>query len=94
MGRFEKGKPRPAAAGRRAGTPNKATRELREMILGALDEAGGQAYLTEQARENPKAFLSLLGRVLPTTLAGDPEAPMQIVRKIYQFGGGTDASRI
>jgi hypothetical protein len=35
------------------------------MILGALDDAGGQDYLAEQARENPIAFLTLLGRVLP-----------------------------
>jgi hypothetical protein len=35
-------------------------RTLREMILGALDDAGGQAYLAEQARENPVAFMALL----------------------------------
>jgi hypothetical protein len=28
-------------------------RTLREMILCALDDAGGQAYVAEQARENP-----------------------------------------
>ena len=35
------------------------------MILGALDEAGGQAYLAQQARQNPTAFMTLLGKVLP-----------------------------
>jgi hypothetical protein len=38
------------------------------MILGALHDAGGQRYLTQQARENPTAFLTLLGKVLPTTV--------------------------
>ena len=54
--------------GRQKGTPNKINSELREMILGALDEAGGQGYLVKQAEENPKAFLTLLSRVLPTTV--------------------------
>ena len=54
--------------GRPKGALNKATRELKEMILGALDDAGGQDYLARQANENPVAFLSLIGKVLPTTL--------------------------
>jgi hypothetical protein len=35
------------------------------MILGALDEAGGQDYLMKQAIENPNAFMTLIGKVLP-----------------------------
>jgi len=50
------------------------TRTLREMILGALDDAGGQAYLTEQAHQNPAAFLTLLGRVLPREPIEPPPA--------------------
>ena len=51
--------------GRPKGTPNKVTRELKEMILGALDSAGGEAYLAEQAEKNPSAFMTLIGKVLP-----------------------------
>src|SRR4051812_41037986 len=51
--------------GSRRGVPNHLTRDLREMILGALDEAGGQVYLARQARQHPAAFLTLLGKVLP-----------------------------
>jgi len=65
-----KGRPKPIGAGRVAGTPNKITTALKDMILGALDDAGGQAYLTRQAEENPVAFMGLVGKVLPTTLAG------------------------
>jgi hypothetical protein len=50
------------------------TRTLREMILGALDDAGGQAYLAEQAHQNPAAFLTLLGRVLPREPIETPPA--------------------
>lgn len=66
--------------GSRKGVPNKATAALKDMILGALDQAGGQQYLAEQAAKNPGPFLALIGRVLPTTLAGDPDAPLRIER--------------
>lgn len=64
--------------GRPKGIPNKTTTALREMILGALDKAGGLDYLTEQARVNPGPFLALIGKVLPMTLAGDPNAPLAV----------------
>lgn len=54
--------------GRPKGSQNKATKALKEMILGALDDAGGQEYLKKQAKENPTAFLTLIGKVLPTAL--------------------------
>jgi hypothetical protein len=44
--------------------------ELREMILTALEDSGGVSYLMRQAKENPTAFLALLGKVLPLQLAG------------------------
>lgn len=68
--------------GSRKGKPNKINKALKDMILGALDDNGGQQYLACQARENPTAFLSLIGKVLPVTLAGDSTNPLvvQIVR--------------
>jgi len=60
--------------GRRKGTPNKLTRDLREMILGALADAGGRDYLTEQARQNPGAFLRLVGRLLPMQVSRSDDA--------------------
>jgi hypothetical protein len=35
------------------------------MVLVALDRAGGVDYLTRQAKANPTAFLSLVGKLLP-----------------------------
>jgi hypothetical protein len=55
-------------AGRKPGSVNKATKELKDMILGALDAAGGQDYLQHQAETNPGPFLSLIGKVLPSTI--------------------------
>lgn len=81
MATFRKGEPRPANAGRRKGTINKTTATLKEMILGALQAKDGQKYLERQADENPGAFMTLLGKVLPTTLAGDPDHPLQVQHK-------------
>jgi hypothetical protein len=60
----------PKTGGREKGTPNKITADVRAMVLAALDRAGGEDYLLEQARDNPKAFLSLVGRILPTQITG------------------------
>ena len=59
---------KPGESGNPAGRPpgpNKFTQDLRDMILGALDDAGGREYLAKQAVENPGPFLALIGRVLP-----------------------------
>ena len=69
-------------AGRKKGVPNKNTGKLRDMILLALDEVGGQAYLARQAEENPGPFLTLIGKVLPTTLVGDADSPAAFSIKI------------
>ena len=39
-------------------------------ILAALDAAGGAEYLLRQTDENPVAFMTLLGKLLPTQLTG------------------------
>lgn len=58
-----------AGKGRKKGVPNKTTKALKDMILGALDQKGGTEYLVKQADENPVAFLSLVGKVLPMTVS-------------------------
>ena len=51
--------------GRPKGAVNKQTKALKDMILQALDGAGGIKYLQTQAATNPTAFLTLVGKVLP-----------------------------
>ena len=67
---------RPKTGGRKKGTPNKLTADVKAMVLSALDQAGGVSYLLTQAQSNPNAFLTLVGKVLPLTVAGDPENPL------------------
>lgn len=72
----------PKTGGRAKGTPNKETKALREMILQALDDqpGGGVEYLKMQAQENPGAFMTLLGKVLPsqTQLSGPNGGPIPV----------------
>lgn len=62
--------------GRKKGVPNKFTICVKEMILKALDGSGGINYLMQQAQSNPTAFMTLVGKVLPLTLAGDKDNPI------------------
>lgn len=65
--------------GRQRGTPNKTTGALKDMILSALSGAGGVTYLQRQATENPSAFLTLVGKVLPLQLNGDGQAGALVI---------------
>ena len=72
-------RPPAAGKGRPKGARNKKTRALKDMILQALDDAGGQQYLAEQASKNPVAFMTLLGKVLPLQVSGEGGGPVRIV---------------
>jgi len=71
-------RPPAAGRGRPKGARNRMTRELKDMILHALDDAGRENYLVEQAHQNPAAFLTLLGKVLPLQVAGSESGPIEI----------------
>jgi hypothetical protein len=81
-GKFGKGNP-----GKPKGAVQKNTKELKDMILTALSNAGGVDYLERRAND-PKtaaAFLSLVGKVLPMTIAGTGDNGALIV-EITRFG--------
>lgn len=63
-----------AGPGRPKGMPNKTTALIKDAIIQAAENAGGEGgmvgYLTLQATENPGPFLALLGKVLPTQVNG------------------------
>jgi hypothetical protein len=69
--------------GRKKGTPNRLTKELKDCILEALHQAegiageadkktptGAVAYLKRQSEQNPVAFMTLIGKVLPLQVTG------------------------
>lgn len=66
--KFGKGNP-----GKPKGAVNKNTAQLKDMILKALDGAGGVAYLERRANDprTASAFLTLVGKVLPLQVTGE-----------------------
>jgi hypothetical protein len=68
-GRPRKGEPR--RGGRKKGTGNKVTEDVKKMVLMALDKSGGVNYLVRQAHTNPRAFLALLARIIPLQVKMD-----------------------
>lgn len=67
--------------GRQKGTPNKVPAALKDMVLQALANMGGTAYLEIQAEKNPTAFLALVGKVLPLQIkegGADPVVPTTV----------------
>ncbi|MGE0258102.1 MAG: hypothetical protein AB7H71_14455 [Alphaproteobacteria bacterium] len=74
------------------------------MLITALDRAGGEDYLVQQARENPKAFMSLLARLVPTQVTGKDDGPLfagmsddelkgRIIAKLMTKGMSEDYAR-
>lgn len=72
---FGRGGARPGA-GRPKGSVDKGNAMIREMIVQALDNLGGVKYLEETAISHPAAFMSLLGKVLPTQITGENGTPL------------------
>lgn len=90
---FEPGNKR--GRGRPLGTPNRIQAQIKDMIINALDNAGGVKYLTEQAEKNPVAFMGLVGKVLPLQVTGANGGPIEgRVEHVITFGGLIGDARI
>lgn len=73
---FQKGQK--GGPGRPKGMQNKVHADVKEMVLAALNQAGGIEYLAERAGD-PKtasAFLTLVGKVLPLQITGSNGGPI------------------
>lgn len=60
-----------AGKGRKPGTKNKYTVAIKEMVEQALTDVGGVDYLVAQAIANPKAFLTLVAKLMPNKVEAD-----------------------
>lgn len=67
----KKGVLKTPGSGRKKGTPNKLTVQVKDAIQNAFSTVGGEKYLVKVAKEDPRTFCALLGKVLPTQLEGD-----------------------
>jgi|TARA_R110002051_G_scaffold29756_2_gene69212 hypothetical protein len=52
--------------GRKKGTPNRTTGDMKAAILEAFERAGGADYLTMLAADEPRTFVTLLAKILPS----------------------------
>ena len=71
--------------GRPKGALNKSTKVLKEAILQAAENShddGLVGYLQLQARENPTAFMTLIGKVLPLQHTGEDGADIKVIHTI------------
>lgn len=74
-----------APKGRRKGAVNKTTALVKDMVAKALDKVGGAEYLERQAEDNPVAFMTLVGKLIPVQVGGDPDGDaisIKITREI------------
>tara|TARA_R110000737_G_C14282504_1_gene432531 strand:+ start:125 stop:472 length:348 start_codon:yes stop_codon:yes gene_type:complete len=55
--------------GRKKGSTNKITKDMREILMVSFQKAGGVDYLVKQSVESPVAYLGLLGKIVPSQVA-------------------------
>lgn len=74
---FKKG--RKKTGGRKKGTTNKFTRDIKEAILIAFNGAGGARWLERLAKskEHKHIFAGLLGKAMPTEHTGKNGGPIE-----------------
>ena len=54
--------------GRPRGTPNATTASVKQALLNAFHEAGGEKFLVDLAKSDPKTFVMLLAKLVPREL--------------------------
>ena len=83
-----------AGPGRPKGSQNKTTVLVKTLVSEAQTRAGGVDYLVRQAEENPVAFMSLVGKLIPVQVGGDPDGAAiitEIRRTIVDVASNPDS---
>ena len=60
-------------SGRKKGVPNKVTVTIKNAAIEAFGEVGGKDYLVSVAKEDPKTFIQLLARILPSEIRAETD---------------------
>lgn len=85
-----KGSQKTPGSGRKKGTPNRISVQVKDMVIAALESVGGKRYLEGQAHKNPVAFMALVAKVIPLQVSG--EMDNRITIKVINFAeAGDDA---
>ena len=71
-----------AGKGRPKGSQNKITRTIRQAIEASFDILGGEEWLVELGRSDPKAYATLLARLVPTEIRNEPTMVFKLVNAL------------
>lgn len=65
--------------GRKAGTPNKMTTDIKNIFLEAFQLGGGVGWLVRQMEENPVAFINAFSRCIPRDIRAEVTGTLEMV---------------
>lgn len=77
-------KPPNAGKGRPKGASNKTTKAIKDAITEAFEKAGGVDYLVTLAKEDPRTFCALVGKVIPLQVEGTGAGGEIIFKTVYE----------
>lgn len=69
--KFKKGQAKNPGSGRKKGSGNQITKDIRNVIFQAFENKGGVTYLEKVAGDHPKVFCTLLAKVIPSEIKVD-----------------------
>lgn len=78
--------------GRTKGTPNKLTVKVKDAIAQAFDKVGGVDYLVKLAKDDPKTFCMLVGKIIPLEVTGADGGPIAVTEIRLVAPKGHDVS--
>lgn len=77
-------KPPNAGKGRPKGASNKTTKAIKDAIIEAFEKAGGVDYLVTLAKDDPRTFCALVGKVIPLQVEGTGAGGEIIFKTVYE----------
>jgi hypothetical protein len=75
-------KPGEHRGGRKAGTPNKVTANVKAALLHAYAAIGGDDHFAKWARKNPTEFYKLYAKLLPTEVSVTGEMETRTITEV------------
>lgn len=72
----------------------KLTKDMKEILHLAFERAGGVDYLVKQSKAEPKAFMALLGRMVPAQVSVDVAHHINLGAEILKARENLDKLRV
>ena len=82
----------PKTGGRKRGTSNRLTSDIKKAILRAFDQLGGEEFLVRLGRTKPEVFAQLLGKLVPREVGAQVDVH-DAAAKIAALNRGRERAR-